>query len=109
MPREPKTGNVSNFRRLNPKTLAENEGPLEAEQWLTDTVNILDAANVPTADRVKVAKVQLMNVARTWWLAEETKLKEPITWKQFSDGFYARLFPPSAKQEMEEKFIALEQ
>jgi len=44
---------------------------LDAEQWLVDMTNLLNAARVPTEDQVEVVKVQLAEVARTWWLAEE--------------------------------------
>ena len=61
------------------------------------------------ADQVKMAKIQLTDVARTWWLAEEVKLGDNITWKQFSDSFYESFFPDSAKKDMEEQFIRLRQ
>ena len=31
-----------------------------------------------------VAKIQLKDMARTWWLAEEARLDNPISWDQFS-------------------------
>lgn len=71
--------------------------------------NLLKAVNVSEADYVKVVKVQLIDVARTWWLAEEAKAQAPHTWKQFSDGFFERFFPESAQKDLEEKFIALKQ
>ena len=81
-PKEPKVGNIADFRRLNPKEFSGNEDPLESEQWITDVENLLEAANVPVADYVKVVKVQLTDVARTWWLAEEAKivLATNLTW-----------------------------
>lgn len=62
--KKPKVGNVSDFWRLNPVTFSGNEKSLDAEQWLIDMVNLLEAANVPEADQVKVVKVQLTNIAR---------------------------------------------
>lgn len=50
------------------------EEPLAAEQWLNDITNLLDAAKISAVDQVKVGKVQLANVARTWWQAVEAKL-----------------------------------
>ena len=38
-PKEPKPGNVSDFRRLQPAVFTGSEEPLEAEQWLTDTTD----------------------------------------------------------------------
>ena len=58
---------------------------------------------------MEVAKIQLKDVARTWWLAEEATLEKPITWDQFSKGFYERFFPATAQRDMEEQFIRLQQ
>ena len=106
-PKEPKVGNIADFRRLNPREFSGNEDPLESEQWITDMENLLEAANVPIVDYVKVVKVQLTDIARTWWLTEEAKIQVSHTWKQFSDGFFERFFPESAQKDLEEKFIAL--
>ena len=58
---------------------------------------------------MKVAKIQLKDVARTWSLAEEARLEKPITWDQFSKSFYERFFSKTAQQEMEDQFIRLQQ
>ena len=57
---------------------------------------------------MEVAKIQLKDVVRTWWLAEESRLEKPISWDQFSKGFYERFFPATAQKEMEEQFIRLQ-
>ena len=75
---------------------------MAAEQWLLDTANLLQGANAPEAEQVKIIKVQLVDIARTWWAIEETKLTEPASWKQFTDSFYERFFPACAKKEMAE-------
>jgi len=108
-PREQRPGNVSDFRRLQPAIFSGTEKPLDAEQWLIDTTDLLKAARVPDENQVEVAKIQLRDVARTWWLAEEATLEKPITWDQFSKGFYERFFPATAQKEMEEQFIRLQQ
>ena len=36
---------------------------------------------------MEVAKIQMRDVARTWWLGEEATLEKLITWDQFSKGF----------------------
>ena len=84
-PREQRPGNVSDFRRLQPAVFSGTEKPLDAEQWLIDTTDLLKAARVPDENQVEVAKIQLRDVARTWWLAEEATLEKPITWDQFSN------------------------
>ena len=107
-PREQKPGNVSDFRRLQPATFLGTEKPLDAEQWLIYTTDLLKAARIPDENQVKVVKIQLKDEARTWWLAEQARLERPITWDQFSKGFYERFFPATAQKEMEEQFIKLQ-
>ena len=66
-------------------------------------------ARVPDENQVEVAKIQLKDAARTWWLAEEATLEKPITWDQFLKGFYKRFFPATAQKDMEEQFNRLQQ
>ena len=108
-PREPRTGNITDFMRMNPAVFTGTETPLEAEQWITDMEDLLKAAKIPEADRVEVIAVRLTDVARTWWLAEKASLTPPITWEMFSDGFFERFFPLTAQREMEEQFQKLKQ
>ena len=58
-----KVGNVSNFRRLHPSNFSENETPLEAEQWLIKTEQLLNAAKIPKEDRVDVVSIQFTDIA----------------------------------------------
>lgn len=109
VPQEQKVGTVADFKRLSPLMFKGIKKPLAAEQWLTDTMSLLEAANVPAVDQVKVVKVQLTHIARARLLSEEAKLQGPITWKQFSDGFYERFFPKIAKRQMEKEFSDLKQ
>ena len=67
--------------------------------------DLLKAAIIPGENQVEVAKIQLKDVARTWWLAEEARLEKPISWDQFSKDFYERFFPATAQKEIEEQFI----
>jgi len=53
-------------------------------------------------NQTEVAKIQQKDVARTWWLAEEARLDQPITWEQFSKSFYDRFFPTTTQKEIEE-------
>jgi len=84
------------------------ERSLDSEQWLINTTDLLKAARIPDENQVEVAKIQLKDVARSWWLAEEARLEKPITWDQFSKGFYERFFQAIAQKEMEEQFIRLQ-
>ena len=71
--------------------------------------NLLEATNIPAADQVRIVKVQLADIVRTWWITEEEKLTGPATWKDFTDGFDERFFPKTTRKEMKEKFISLKQ
>ena len=54
--------------------------PLDVEQWMMDTTDLMKAARIPNENHVEVAKIQLKGVTKTWWLAEEARLEKPITW-----------------------------
>ena len=82
-PRKQRPGNVSDFRRLYSAIFSGIEKPLNAEQWLVDMTDLLKTARIPEENQVEVAKIQLRDVARTWWLAEEVALEKPITWDSF--------------------------
>ena len=64
--------------------------------------NLLNAAYVLAVDQVEVVKVQMADLARTWWLAEEERLR-------FYESFYERFFPKTARREMAQQFINLRQ
>ena len=102
-------GSISDFRRLQPTIFSGTEKPLDVEQWLIDTTDLLKEAQIPNENQVKVVKIQLKDVARTWWLTEKVRLENPISWEQFSRGFYERFFPATAQKKMEEQFIRLQQ
>ena len=61
-PKGQRPGNISDFRRLQPATFTGGEKPLDAEQWLTDTSDLLNAARVPKENQVEVAKIQLKDI-----------------------------------------------
>lgn len=102
-------GSIFYFRELQPTTFSGVETPLQADQWIVDMDNLLRAARIPPENRVDIVKIQLKDVARAWWLAEEPRLEKPVTWKAFSESFYAQFFPATAQREMEQKFIELKQ
>jgi len=104
-----KQGNASDFRRLNPSVFSGEESHLDDEQWLIDTEKLLVVARVSKANRVDVVKIQLSRIARIWWLAEESHLLGPVSWKTFSEVFLAKFFPDMTKSEMEQKLINLKQ
>ena len=76
---------------------------------MIDATNLLDAAKVPDTEKIEVVKIQLTDVARTWWLTEEARLDKSISWKTFTDSFYSRFFPETARREMQNQFMHLKQ
>ena len=107
-PRKQRLGNVSYFRRLQPVIFSGIEKPLDAEQWLIDTIDLVTAAQILDQNQVEMANVQLRVVVRTRWLTEEARLEKPISWDQFLKCFYEKFFPTMAQKEMEEQFIRLQ-
>ena len=99
---EPRPGNVADFKRLQPAIFSGAESPLNTEQWLIDTTDLLKAARVSDENKVKMTKIQLRDVVRTWWLTEEARQEKPIAWDQFSESFYERFFPKMIQKEMKE-------
>jgi len=49
-PRVQRAGNITDFKRLNPKEFSGTERPLVAEQWLLDTTNLMQGANILEAE-----------------------------------------------------------
>jgi len=41
---------------------------------------MLRVACIPEENQVDVVNIQLKDVTRIWWLAEEARLEKPITW-----------------------------
>ena len=41
---------------------------------MMDTTDLMKAAWIPDENQVEVTKIQLKDVARIWWLAEEARL-----------------------------------
>jgi hypothetical protein len=108
-PREQRLGSVADFKKLFPAEFLGTEKPLVAEQWLSDMTELMIAARIPEDNQVEVIKLQIKDVAKSWWKAEEATLQKPISWDQFSKSFLERFFPKTAKKEMEEQFIKLQQ
>jgi hypothetical protein len=108
-PREARTGTAADFKKMNPAMFSGTESPLEAEKWITDVTNLLAIAKIPAEDQVEVVKILFTDVARSWWLAEEDLLTKPIAWEKFTESFFERFFPETAKQDMEQQFTSLKQ
>jgi len=50
-------------------------------------INLLNAAHVSKDDQVAVIKIQLTDVARTWWIAEEERLEKLAPYEKFTRAF----------------------
>ena len=58
---------------------SSTERPLDIEQWLMDTTDLMKIARIPDENQMEVAKIQLRDVDRTWWLEKKARLEMPIT------------------------------
>ena len=67
------------FRRLHLAMFTGVGSPMDADQWLVDTESLLSAAHIFDADRVNVVKIQLIGMAQSWWLTEESHMEKPIS------------------------------
>ncbi|XP_020242930.1 uncharacterized protein LOC109821149 [Asparagus officinalis] len=70
---------------------------------------LLRAAKIPDEDPVDIVQLPLINVARTWWDAEEEKLPRPISWEIFRESFLEAFFSKTARLEMQRQFVMLRQ
>ena len=75
----PRPGTVSDFRRLHPEMFTGTETPLQAEQWLAKTEQLLQATHISDADRIDVVSIQLTDIAHIWWKTETEQLEKPIS------------------------------
>jgi len=48
-------------------------------KWLINTIDLSKAARILDESQVELAKIQLKDVDKTWWLAEEARLDKAIT------------------------------
>jgi len=44
-----------------------------------DTTDLMKIARIPDENQMEVAKIQLRDVDRTWWLEKKARLEMPIT------------------------------
>lgn len=66
---------------------------MKAEQWLICTENLLSMVRIIDRDCVQVIKIQLMDIACTWWLVEENRFVWLVAWDAFKESFYTKFFP----------------
>ena len=62
---------------------------------------LLEVANILAENKVKVVKMQLLDVAHTWWQVEEERLGEVVSWMVFSESLMEKFFPSTARANME--------
>jgi len=54
----PRPENVTDFKRLQPAMFSRIKSPLNVEQWLIDTIDLLKTAQVWNENQVEVTKIQ---------------------------------------------------
>ncbi|KAA0033187.1 ty3-gypsy retrotransposon protein [Cucumis melo var. makuwa] len=84
---------LRDFRKYNPKTFdGSMDNPTKAQMWLTSIEKIFRGT--------------------AWWKTAERMLGgdvSKITWEQFKESFYAKLFSANVKYAKQQEFLNLEQ
>ena len=79
------------FQEISAGNLFGHGEALDSQQWLVNMTDLLKAIRIPDENQVEMTKIQLKDVAKTWWLEESARLEKLITWDQFSRDFYEKI------------------
>ncbi|GFZ13555.1 hypothetical protein Acr_23g0019400 [Actinidia rufa] len=110
------TSLIKQFQDLGAKEFTGTLNPTEAENWLKDTVRILDRMGVTEDERVDLVTFMFKGEALHWWEATERLLTMPvpgiepprlqlITWARFVKVFEEQYHPEAYKFEKEQEFL----
>ena len=111
------TSLIKQFQDLGAKEFTGTLNPTEAENWLKDTVRILDRMGVVENERVDLVTFMFKGEALHWWEATERLLTMPVpeiepprlqllTWACFIKAFEEQYHPESYKFEKEQEFLS---
>ncbi|KAA0059930.1 ty3-gypsy retrotransposon protein [Cucumis melo var. makuwa] len=88
------------------------DNPTKAQMWLTSIRKIFRYMKCLDDQKVKCAVFFLEDRGTTWWETAERMLGgdvSKITWEQFKESFYTKLFSANVKYAKQQKFLNLEQ
>uniref|UniRef100_A0ACD5VRB2 Uncharacterized protein n=1 Tax=Avena sativa TaxID=4498 RepID=A0ACD5VRB2_AVESA len=110
-PPPPQRGSLKDFLKFAPRHFEVTVEPLDVDDWIWETMRLLDSADVAEHDKVKCATHLLRGEAALWW---ESYLRasppgfQP-TWGQFTNGFKEQYLPEIVMERMKEVFLNLKQ
>lgn len=64
-------GEVTNFRKLHSAIFSRISIALKIVQWIVDMEQLLEATYISNEDRLNTIRIQLTDIAKSWWLTEE--------------------------------------
>ncbi|KAA0033196.1 ty3-gypsy retrotransposon protein [Cucumis melo var. makuwa] len=104
---------LRDFRKYNPTTFDGSlEDPTRAQLWLSSLETIFRYMKYPEDQKVQCAVFMLTDRGTAWWETTERMLGgdvSQITWQQFKESFYAKLFSASLRDAKRQEFLNLEQ
>jgi hypothetical protein len=94
---------IRDFSTHRFRSFAGNEGPDEAEAWLTDIGVLFDTLDCTNEQKVRYIGLNLTGEARRWWNSKMILLSRPrneiaITWEMFQTEYNRRFFPRAQRQ-----------
>jgi len=116
-PREEERGcPFKRFERLQIPSFDGKRDPMECENWLIDTEEILRLAGCTEEQKVQYTTYRFSGEARNWWVAKKVLLiqelgsEEAISWQRFQKEFLQQYFPKfSEMRKPENSWISLKE
>ncbi|KAK8951418.1 hypothetical protein KSP39_PZI003909 [Platanthera zijinensis] len=103
---------LRNFRELQPSNYSGDETPMDTDDWIANTRDLLNVLKCPENKKVPLAVFLLRGEAKVWWdkyraddLAGRTS--DMFTWDEFSRALASWFVPPSARRGLQEKYLRL--
>ncbi|KAA0032401.1 retrotransposon protein, putative, Ty3-gypsy subclass [Cucumis melo var. makuwa] len=88
------------------------DNPTKAKMWLTSLEKIFKYMICPNDQKVQCAVFFLEDRGTAWWETVKKMLGgdvNKITWEQFKESFYSKLFSANVKYAKQQEFLNLEQ
>jgi len=73
--------------------------PLDAEQWLLDTIDLSKAAQVLEENQVRSGQDSVEECSKNMVVGRGSKTGKPVTWDQFLKSFYERFSSDGIKRD----------
>ncbi|TYK04684.1 gag-protease polyprotein [Cucumis melo var. makuwa] len=87
------------------------DNPTKTQMWLTSIEKIFRYMKCPDNQKVQCVVFFLEDRGTAWWQTTERMLGgdvSKITWEQFEERFYAKIFSANVKYAKQQEFLNLE-